>query len=230
MNNIYFMCENCGIETNGITFVNGMKFCAKCYHQIFGKDNQQTEITQLKQQLAEKQNEIAELEQDLEFTTKTANELIEIKHKLEQELAELKSKYENCENERLQNRMDYLTMKNKWLNSEKKLAELKEKAIVVPVKLGDTIYVVPSKTNYEINIINKHKERNKVYEYVVSEIRYNKYGYSVVCELDNIPFYFNYERAKRCCEHFDTEKFYGETWFTTEQEAQAKLKEIQGNE
>lgn len=51
MSNIYFMCENCGIETNGITFVNGMKFCAKCYHQIFGKDNQQTEITQLKQQL-----------------------------------------------------------------------------------------------------------------------------------------------------------------------------------
>ncbi len=35
---------------------------------------------------------VAELEQDLEFTTKTANELIEIKHKLEQELAELKEK------------------------------------------------------------------------------------------------------------------------------------------
>ena len=29
---------------------------------------------------------IAELEQDLDFTTKTANDLIEIKHKLEQEL------------------------------------------------------------------------------------------------------------------------------------------------
>ena len=139
---------------------------------------------------------IAELEQDLEFTTKTANELIEIKHKLEQELA-----------------------------------ELKEKAIVPPVKIGDTIYVVPSKTNYEINIINRHSELNKVYEYIVSEIRYNKYGYSVVCELDNIPFYFNYEKAKKwCCEHFDTEKFYGETWFATEQEAQEKLKEIQGNE
>ena len=60
MSNIYFMCENCGIETNGITFVNGMKFCAKCYHQIFGKDNQQIEITQLKQQLAEKDKEIEE--------------------------------------------------------------------------------------------------------------------------------------------------------------------------
>ena len=114
---------------------------------------------------------------------------------------------------------------------EQELAELKEKAIVPPVKIGDTIYVVPSKTNYEINIINRHSELNKVYEYIVSEIRYNKYGYSVVCELDNIPFYFNYEKAKKwCCEHFDTEKFYRETWFATEEEAQAKLKEIQGNE
>ena len=153
-------------------------------------------IKYLKELLKQKDQRIAELEKDLEFTTKTANELIEIKHKLEQELA-----------------------------------ELKEKAIVPPVKIGDTIYVVPSKTNYEINIINRHSELNKVYEYIVSEIRYNKYGYSVVCELDNIPFYFNYEKAKKwCCEHFDTEKFYGETWFATEQEAQEKLKETQGNE
>ena len=42
--------------------------------------------------IEKQQKRIAELEQDLEFTTKTANELIEIKHKLEQELAELKEK------------------------------------------------------------------------------------------------------------------------------------------
>ena len=65
MSNIYFICDNCGIETNGFTFVNGMKFCAKCYHQIFGKDNQQTEIAQLKQQLAEKDKEIEMLKHTL---------------------------------------------------------------------------------------------------------------------------------------------------------------------
>ena len=59
-----FRCDNCGIETNGITFVNGMKFCAKCYHQIFGKDNQQNEIQQLKQQLTEKQNTIDEINKE----------------------------------------------------------------------------------------------------------------------------------------------------------------------
>lgn len=78
MSNIYFMCENCGIETNGITFVNGMKFCAKCYHQIFGKDNQQTEITQLKQQLAEKQNTIDEINKEfLQVKTQLAIQELE---------------------------------------------------------------------------------------------------------------------------------------------------------
>lgn len=62
--NIGFTCDNCGRETYGITYVNGMKFCAKCYHQIFGKDNQQTEITQLKQQLTEKQNTIDEINKE----------------------------------------------------------------------------------------------------------------------------------------------------------------------
>lgn len=42
--------------------------------------------------IEKQQKRIAELEKDLEFTTKTANELIEIKHKLEKELAELKEK------------------------------------------------------------------------------------------------------------------------------------------
>ena len=129
-------------------------------------------------------------------------------------------------------RLDEFNEKIKDLQSQLDQANERLKgAIVPPVKIGDTIYVVPSETNYEINIINRHSELNKVYEYIVSEIRYNKYGYSVVCELDNIPFYFNYEKAKKwCCEHFDTEKFYGETWFTTRAEAQAKLQELQNGD
>ena len=103
-------------------------------------------------------------------------------------------------------------------------------AVELPVKLGDTIYVVPSRTNYQINIINNKEEKNKVSEFVVSEIRYNKYGYSIVCYIDYIPFYFNYETAKGYCEHFNTEKFYGETWFTTREEAEKKLQELRGCE
>ena len=98
MSNIYFMCENCGIETNGITFVNGMKFCAKCYHQIFGKDNQQTEITQLKQQLAEKQKTIDEINKEFvqaihDWKTLCAEKDKEIET-LKQELEEINAGYD----------------------------------------------------------------------------------------------------------------------------------------
>lgn len=59
----YFRCDVCGRETYGCNIVNGMKFCAKCYQETFGKDNQQNEIQQLKQQLKEKDKEIEELKQ-----------------------------------------------------------------------------------------------------------------------------------------------------------------------
>lgn len=51
-----FTCDVCGRKVNGCHYINGMKFCAKCYQETFGKDNQQNEIQQLKQQLEEKDN------------------------------------------------------------------------------------------------------------------------------------------------------------------------------
>ena len=61
---IGFTCDICGRELNGCSIVNGMKFCAKCYQETFGKDNQQNEIQQLKQQLEEKGKEINQLKQE----------------------------------------------------------------------------------------------------------------------------------------------------------------------
>ena len=58
---IGFICDVCGRELNSCSIVNGMKFCAKCYQETFGKDNQQNEIQQLKQQLTEKYKEIEKL-------------------------------------------------------------------------------------------------------------------------------------------------------------------------
>ena len=58
-----FTCDVCGRKVNGCHYINGMKFCAKCYQETFGKDNQQNEIQQLKQQLAEKDKEIAHLKE-----------------------------------------------------------------------------------------------------------------------------------------------------------------------
>jgi len=34
-----FTCDACGRETQGCSYVNGMKFCAKCYQETFGGSN-----------------------------------------------------------------------------------------------------------------------------------------------------------------------------------------------
>ena len=95
------------------------------------------------------------------------------------------------------------------------------------MKIGDKIYVIPSKTNYEINNIH-HKERNRIYEWEVHEIRFNKYGYAVVSWIDNIPFFCAEVEAgiQGDCGTYKTERFYGETWFKTREEAKAKLEEL----
>lgn len=53
-----FTCDVCGRKVNGCHYINGMSFCEKCYQETFGKDNQQNEIQQLKQQLVEKEKEL----------------------------------------------------------------------------------------------------------------------------------------------------------------------------
>lgn len=54
---IHLTCDNCGREIFGCTFVNGMKFCAKCYQEIFGETNKDNQITELQKQLEEKEKD-----------------------------------------------------------------------------------------------------------------------------------------------------------------------------
>lgn len=67
-----FTCDVCGRKTQGTTIVNGMKFCAKCYQEIFedyyGACWQK--VTELKQILAEKNKEIEILKYKLKRTEK----------------------------------------------------------------------------------------------------------------------------------------------------------------
>lgn len=66
------VCDSCGRGVQGITWVNGMKFCAKCYQETFG--NQQKYIDMLNKEssellvnsLAEKDRKITELQKQLE--------------------------------------------------------------------------------------------------------------------------------------------------------------------
>ena len=84
------VCDSCGREVQGITWVNGMKFCAKCYQETFGNQKKYVDmlhketgellvnslaekdrqITELQKQLEEKEKEIEELQKDYEFKDK----------------------------------------------------------------------------------------------------------------------------------------------------------------
>ena len=97
MSNINFNCDFCGREVAGCTFVNGMKFCAKCYQETFGNKNNMTEnlnnmydayskilaekdakIADLEAKLAEKEKEIERLKTNYVGGMQNANEATRI--------------------------------------------------------------------------------------------------------------------------------------------------------
>lgn len=88
---IGFTCDSCGREVNGCSIVNGMTFCAKCYQETFGKDNQQNEIQQLKQKLAEKDIRIEELEGQFAYECECNKQLVELQKQLAEKDKEIKS-------------------------------------------------------------------------------------------------------------------------------------------
>ena len=63
------VCDGCGREVQGYNIVNGMKFCAKCYQEIFGNKNMTENLNNMYEAylkiLNEKDQRIAELEEQL---------------------------------------------------------------------------------------------------------------------------------------------------------------------
>ena len=53
MSSMNFTCDVCGREVFSCTFVNGMKFCAKCYQETFGETDKDRKIANLEAKLAE---------------------------------------------------------------------------------------------------------------------------------------------------------------------------------
>lgn len=107
----------------------------------------------------------------------------------------------------------------------KKLAEyeqLEEQGLLVrlPVKIGDDIYKIPSKANYDLNVLNGYKANNRVYHQKVYSIVFSQRGWFVQCDKDSI------HAPNVIC--LDVE--YGKTWFLTREEAEKKLEEMKAND
>lgn len=108
----------------------------------------------------------------------------------------------------------FCILTNKDAQEWRQFKSNEEQGLIVrlPCKVGDTVYVVPSNTNYGINIVNGHQENNRVYYQKVCRIAIGGVGtYSLItCEGMGIV----------------TSEFFGETWFLTEDEAKDKLEEL----
>ena len=86
---------------------------------------------------------------------------------------------------------------------------IKNGVIVPPCKFGDTVYVIPSKANYGINVVNGFEHLNKVYEQKVCKVEIyanNKYLLSTCDGMQSV--------------HSD---LFNETWFLSKEEAEQKL-------
>lgn len=104
------------------------------------------------------------------------------------------------------------------LEELKSYKDLEEQGLLVrlPVKIGDDIYKIPSKTNYNLNVLNGYKTNNRVYHQKVYSIVFSQRGWFVQCDKDSI------HAPNVIC--LDVE--YGKTWFLTCEEAEKKLEEM----
>ena len=90
----------------------------------------------------------------------------------------------------------------------------------LPCGIGSDVYMIPSKINYKLNILSLHPENNRVYHQKVSLITFTENGWYIKCDKDR----------EYAIERILSEKMYKETWFLSQEEAEAKLKEMEGAE
>lgn len=114
--------------------------------------------------------------------------------------------------------------RNRWITNKcDEWVRLEEqgKLIKLPCKIGDDVYFIPSKVNYDLNVINDTPQFNKVYHQNVERITFHKSGcWFLECDKD----------LEYATDHILLDKMYKETWFLKQEEAEAKLKELRGAE
>lgn len=87
----------------------------------------------------------------------------------------------------------------------------------LPCGIGSDVYIIPSKVNCELNILSLHPENNKVYHQKVALITFTEKGWYMECDKDR----------EYATDRILSEKMYKETWFLSQEEAEAKLKEME---
>lgn len=86
----------------------------------------------------------------------------------------------------------------------------------LPVAIGSDVYFIPSKVNYDLNVLSRHEENNRVYHQKVAIITFTERGWYLECD----------KNLEYGVDHILVDKFYKETWFLTYEEAEQALKQM----
>lgn len=127
-------------------------------------------------------------------------------------------KEETCDGDGCSEKCNSCDFNNKITETIAKYEDAEEQGLLMwlPCKIGDDIYFIPSKVNYDLNILGKHEEHNRVYHQKVARIVFNVHGWYLECNLD-----LEYGN-----DHILIDKFYKETWFTNKAEAELALQKM----
>lgn len=165
-----FTCDVCGRKVNGYHYINGMSFCEKCYQETFGKDNQQNEIQQLKEQLEALMLEISkqEVEQhDLpDYCTRTGTDCTNLGkiEELQRQLAEKDIRIEELEGQfayECECNKQLVDLQKQLAEKDKEISKLQASCQQVKTQLAiQELEKVKNKCNgmYELWLYSNHKE------------------------------------------------------------------------
>ena len=112
-----------------------------------------------------------------------------------------------------------------YISAAEKLADYEdaeEQGLLLRLLCGifSDLYMIPIKINYKLNILSLHPENNRVYHQKVALITFTENGWYIKCDKDR----------EYAIERILSEKMYKETWFLSQEEAEAKLEEMEGAE
>ena len=91
-------------------------------------------------------------------------------------------------------------------------------AVVLPCNIGDDVYIIPSKANFDLNILSRLEKNNRVYHQKVAEIVFTQDCWYARGNADK-----EYGTGRVLLDIF-----YKKTWFLTQEEAEAALAKMDG--
>ena len=110
------------------------------------------------------------------------------------------------------------TDKRLFYNKLKEYEDAEEQGFmkILPVAIGSDVYFIPSKVNFDLNVLSKHEENNRVYHQKVARVTFTERGWYLECDKD----------LEYGVDHILVDKFYKETWFTSSEEAEQALAKL----